>query len=188
MSITSETATRENNTTTVVVTSDLSAPVYFFWYVYGAYVGRTTVGRNGFALEQADQVRISVLDSNDPDFDAIANAPDGFPARRTLVWNRSIDADVAHYRIEQQREAEGYTEIGIVNADDTTWQYHYLTPRLDDLTNYDWKITPVDSLGVDGTPVAIGPELIVRNPDAVEFTVTAEYDGVGTKITFDEAA
>jgi len=187
MSITSETATRENNTTTVVVTSDLSAPVYFFWYVDGAYVGRTTVGRNGFALEQADQVRISVLDSNDPDFDAIANAPDGFPARRTLIWNRSIDTDTTYYRVEQQRAAEGYEQIGIVNADPNTWQYRYLSPRLDDLTSYDWKITPVDSLEVDGTPIAIGPELIVRNPDAVEFSVTIyTTGGGGTQLTFAE--
>jgi len=187
MAITSETATREGGSTTVVVTSSLTPPVYYHWYIDGAYVSSTTVGRNGFALETDDQVRITVLDTNDPDFDVIANAPDGFPARRTLVWNRSIDADVAHYRIEQQREAEGYTEIGIVYADDTTWQYHYLTPRLDDLTNYDWKITPVDSLEVDGTPIAIGPELIVRNPDAVEFAVTIyATGGGGTQLTFSE--
>jgi len=97
MTITSETATREGGSTTVTVTSDLTAPVYFFWYVDGAYIGRTTIGRRGFALEPDDQARIDVLDSNDPDFDAIANAPNGFPARRTLVWNRSIDTETNHY-------------------------------------------------------------------------------------------
>jgi hypothetical protein len=193
VAIVSETATREGTVTVVRVTSDLTPPVYFFWYVDGAYVGSTTgagtaTSVRGFGLPPDDQVRIDVLDSTDPAFDALAAAPDGYPARRTLTWIRSIDAETAVYRVEQQREAEGYEEIGYVGADAATWQYQLLSPRLDDLTTYDWRVIPVDASGVDGTPIAIGPESIVRRPDAPEFTVTAAATGGGAEITFTEAA
>ena len=171
---------------TVTVISNLSGTVYFHWYADGAWLGVTTSNSRTFHLETGDQLRLDVLDTTDPDFDPIANAPAGWPARRTLYWVRSTDADVAAYKIEQQREAAAFTTIGRVIADATSWTYDFLTPRLDDLTNYTWRITPIDAAGNLGTAITIGPEKIVRTPDAPRFTVT--WNSGTFKMTFAAAA
>jgi len=165
------TVSRLDNVTTVTVTSDLT-PAYYHWYVDGAWVGMTVVGSRSFVLEAGDDVRIEVQDTNDPSYDSIANAPEGWPARRTLYWVRSTDADVLAYLIEQQREAAAFTMIGRVPQLADVWSFSFLTPRLDDLTNYTWRITPVDAAGNSGTPVTIGPEKIVRKPNAPNWTLT----------------
>ncbi len=114
----------------------------------------------------------------------VANAPSSGPARRTLWWVRSTDTDVASYTIKQQREAEGLVEIGSIPATDA-WSYRFLTPRLDDLTNYDWEVLPVDAAGNEGTALAFPQVQIVRRPDSPDFTVA--FDAGTTRVTFTAA-
>lgn len=179
---------------TMRVTSGLTAAatgsVYFHWYIDGEHVAKTTSGRYSFYLPSGDQVRIVVLDTVDPD--AVANAPDGYPARRQLFWTRNTDARVSHYRIEQQKDGGDWTVVARIREQVGVWEHRYRTERLTDLATYSWRIVPVDvaaagdTSGNDGTVLTIGPEKIVRTPDAPDFTVA--FDDGTQKVTFDAAA
>ncbi len=180
--ITSYQTTRLGNVTTVTVTSDLSGTVYYHWYIDGAYVASTSVPMRAFHLADGDQVRIEVIDTNDPAFDPIAGAPTGWPARRTIWWVRSVDADVEQYRVEQKKDAGDWSAVATVFAVDGQWSYRLLSDRLCDLADYTWRVVPVDAAGNDGTPIEIGPETIVRTPDAPNFAIS--FDENTTKVTF----
>jgi hypothetical protein len=164
------------------VESDLGGTIYFHWYVDGLYVGQTTSVTRTFAFRTGEMARVVCQDTNDADYDAIAGAPAGWPARRTLFWVRSQATDMDHYRVEQQRESEGWETIAIVHHDPATWAYRMDTPRLDDLTEYTWRIVPVDGAGNEGTALTIGPEDVVRAPDAPGFAIT--FDDGTDKVTY----
>lgn len=175
MGITSTTAVRVENVTTITVVSDLagSGTVYYHWYQDGAWLGRTTSPTRSIYLDAEAQARIEVIDTVDPDFDGAAAAPAGYPAVRTLWWTASLATDIDHYRVEQQEGAGGdWESIGVVHHVAGQWTYRQLSPRLTDLTEYTWRIVPVDRAGNDGTPTTIGPELVVRTPDAPDFDAT----------------
>ena len=172
MAITDIQTNRAGNVTTVTVTSDLSGTIYYHWYIDGSFIATTQLNVYQFYLENDDQVRIEINDTNDPDYDPIANAPAGYPARRTIYWVRSQDSDVRHYRIEQQKDGGGWASIGEVLHDVNQWAYSLESPRLDDLSEYEWRIIPVDLAGNDGTALALDSEKIVHTPDAPDFTVT----------------
>ena len=170
--------------TLVQVTSDLVSPT-FFWYLDGTFYERTAAPELSVFLEEGDQGDIVAIDTTDPDaFDVIANAPPCPPSRRTLWWVRSIDADVLRYVIRQQREAEGFVDIGEVPASDA-WSYRFLTPRLDDLTTYGWRIAPYDQAGNEGTIFELPAEQVVRNPDAPDFVIA--FDSGTARVEFDLA-
>ncbi len=176
MAITSLTAQRSDGATTVTAVSNLSPgageSIRYHWYLDGVYVGVTFAGVRTFALEHGDQGRLEVLDTLDPDFDPVANAPEAWPARRRLWWVRSTAADVDHYRVEQQADGGAWSLLGIVRHEASAWDYEYLTPRLDDLTEYAWRVVPVDAAGNEGTALSLGSEDLVRTPDAPDFTAT----------------
>lgn len=178
------TTSRSGNTTIVTAVSTLTAPT-FYWYLDGIFVGATQGGVRTFVSQPNDQQRIEVLDSTDPAFDPAANAPAGYPARRMLVFTRSIDPSVIGYRIEQQRAGGSWSSLGTVQDDRARWLYEFLTPRLDDLTQYAWRVIPMDEHGNDGTPVTLVEELIVRTPDAPNFAVA--YNAGTQKVTFSQA-
>lgn len=189
MAITSLTAQRSDGATTVTAVSNLSPgageSIRFHWYVDGVYVGVTFSGTRTFALEAGDQARVEVVDTLDPEFDPIGGAPEAWPARRKLWWIRSTAADVDHYRVEQQADGGDWSLIGIVPDRPAAWSYDFLTPRLDDLTTYAWRIVPVDAAGNEGTPLDLGSEDVVRTPDAPAFTAT--YNAGPATVTIDEA-
>lgn len=177
-------AVRIGETTEVTVTTSLANVCWYCWYVDGAFVGKTTGPRKSFHVPAGEQFRLEVIPTANADFDPIANAPLGFPTRRTLWWTRGLDADTAKYRIEQ-REGEGdWTSIAEIPQKTNGWDFSTTTGRLADLTEYTWRIVPVDVAGNDGTPVTIGPELIVRTPDAPNFTI--EYQPETETVLFEE--
>ena len=185
MAITSVMQSRVGGVTTVEAASDLSGDVLFYWYIDGAFVASTVAGVKSFALEDNDQARIDVLDSTDPAFDPVANSPSGYPARRSLFWLRSLATDIASYRVEQRKNAGSWTSIGVVNHVAGQWSYSLLSPRLDDLADYEWRVVPVDVAGNDGTALTLDAVRIVRTPEAPDFTVT--FDEGTTRVTFAEA-
>ena len=185
MSITSIETTRFGNVTHVVATSDLGGTVYFHWYVDGAWLGMSLGGEWDLFLPLGDQARVECIDTNDADFDAIAGAPAGWPARRTLWWVRSLAEDCDQYRVEQKLGAGDWSTVAIVHQEPNRWEFSVLTDRLDDLADYTWRIVPVDLAGNDGTPIEIGPERIVRTPDSPNYTIS--FDTETTKVTFTAA-
>lgn len=172
MSITSYTQTLlgDGQVVRVNVTSDLAAPVGFHWYLDGVWVGSTAIGQ--FDLYLGGQGYLDVVDTEDLAFDPIASAPPSYPARRTLFWVRSVDAVIDYYRVEQKKGSGDWTVLGIVEGGGTDWTYTYVTPRLDDLSDYTWRIVPIAVGGMEGTAYTIGPERLVRIPDACNFSTT----------------
>lgn len=189
MSITSTSTIRQGGTTTVSVTTDLSGTVYFHWYVDGEYVGGTSATGGGsswtFSLGQGFQSQIDVLDTIDPAFDAYANAPTAYPARKTLQWVRSETTTTRHYRVEQLVDLGDWESIGLVPHDPARWSYTFVVSGLTDLADYSWRVIPVGSNGVDGDMLILNEEQIVRTPDAPDFTAT--FDSGTDTVAFAEA-
>jgi hypothetical protein len=183
--ITSTTAARFNGLTTVTVTSSLSAPVYYHWFVGGQHAATTRdVPEYTFRIPPGEQARIDCVDTNDADADPADLAPaDQAPATRTLFWVRSLSADTDYYRVEQQTDGGDWELLGTVPHG--AWSYEYRTGRLDDLTDYAWRVVPVDRAGNHGTPVATETEYVVRTPDAPSFTVA--WSDVTGRVTYSEA-
>jgi hypothetical protein len=179
-------AVRIGETTEVLVATSLSEVAWYCWYVDGAYVGKTVGPTKSFQVPTGEQLRVECLPTADADFDPIANAPDGYPARRTLWWTRSLDANVAAYRVEQKASDGDWTTLAEVPPEADQWGFSVLTGRLDDLTVYTWRVTPIDAAGNEGTPITIGPETVVRTPDAPNFT--AELDAETQTVEFAEAS
>jgi hypothetical protein len=147
VTITNYQTIRAGEITTVIVTSDLALPVYFHWYLDGVWLGVTESNRRDFWLGVAEQARVEVVDTTDIAFDYVAGAPDGWPSRRLIWWVRSLGADVDHYRVEHSKSAGAWSTVGIVHHVDTEWEYSLLTDRLDDLTDYSFRVVPVDRVG-----------------------------------------
>jgi hypothetical protein len=175
--ITSQTITRIGEIVTVTVASSLSGTVYFHWYLDGQWSGRSTVGTRSFYLAAGEQARLAVQDTNDADYDYEANNPEPYPARRILWWIRSLATDVDYYRIDHRKDAGDWTAVATVPRDRERWDYQWTTGRLDDLTDYQWRVVPVDTAGNDGTPVATVAETIVRHPDGITYTAALEATG-----------
>lgn len=176
---------RSEYVTTVTVTSDRPPTVYYHWYVDGVFIASTRSPTRSFRLSQSEQVRIEVRATRNPYYDPLSDPPVAWPARRSLWWVRSTDSTVSYYRVEEKLGAGDWETLRIVPQVADQWAYSLLTDRLDDLSSYTWRVIPVDAAGNDGTPITIGAELIVRTPDAPDFTAT--FDSGTTKVTFDEA-
>ena len=185
MAITGYTQQRFGDLVVVTVTSDLAPPIYFHWYVDGSYISATIEATFTIGLGPDEQVRIECIDTTDADFDPIANAPEGWPARRTLWWTRPTDTDVDHYLIEQQQDGGEFAAIGTIHQWTGQWDYSFLTEPMDDLSVYSWRITPYDAAGNAGAATTIGPEKIVRTPDAPDYTVS--FDPETEHMTFEAA-
>ena len=186
MTITAYEITRFDVMVSVTVTSDLlgTGLVYYHWYLDGLYQGVTTSPTRAFVLD-GEQARVEVVDTLDANFDPYADPPDAYPARRTVWWVRSLDADTDHYRVEQKEGAGEWAAIGAVAHDASKWSYELVTDRLTDLTDYKWRVIPVSQAGNDGGPIELAVERVVRTPDAPGFTIA--YDADTDEVTFAEA-
>ena len=175
-------AVRIGEVTQVAVASSLPGVVWYCWYFDGAYAGKTAGPTKTFRVAAGGQFRLSVLATDQADFDPVQNAPDGFPSRWTLWWVRSLAVDAARYKIEQKEGDGDWTLLAQIAARPGQWDYTLLTERLKDLTAYTWRVTPIDAAGNEGTPLVIGPETIVRWPDAPAFT--AQFNPQGRTVSF----
>ena len=175
---------RHGSIVTVTATSNLAGDgsVWYHWFLDGSFMASSQSNVYSVFLQPDEQARVDVLDSVDPDYDPIANAPVGYPARKSVYWYRSFETDIDFYRVDQNKASAGWTEVGRVPHSDSLWAYSLFTPRLTDLTSYEWRVMPVDLAGNDGTATTFAAETIVRTPDAPEFTMV--YDEGTDKITF----
>jgi len=170
----------------VTATSDLPGAVIYHWWVDADYVGASQSPSRVFSVYPGEQVRIQAVDTTDPEFDPAANAPDGWARRRVLRWLRSLDLDARRYRVDQKEAAGEFQTIGWVPYDPAAWEYTYRTRELADLTEYTWRVVPIDAAGNEGDPATVGPELVVRTPDAPSFAIS--FNPATTKVTISEAA
>lgn len=184
MSITAYSHQRIDRQIVITAESDLSGQVFYHWYVSGVWAAVTNDGRFAIYLNDGIQARVECVDTNDADFDAAENLPEELSPVRTLWWTRSVDTDTSYYIVEQKEDAGDYAEVARIWQGDE-WTQSFVTDALTDLATYYWRITPVDTSENEGTPTVIGPDVIVRRPDAPDFTV--EYDSGTQKITFEAA-
>lgn len=147
--------------------------VFYHWYVDGEYGGMTATPTFSVYLSVGDVARIKVLETLDPNFDPIANAPAMYGPRKRLRWLRSLDLSAHSYRVEQNRAGAEWVAIGTVfAAGRNAWEFSFVSPRLDDLVSYAWRVVPVTNAGNDGNALVFPAETVVRTPDAPGFTVT----------------
>lgn len=174
----------------VAITSSIHLSMgSFHWYRDGAYIGSTGIPSRTFRLEAGEQARIDVIASSNPDFDPQSQQEASQPSsRRVLEWFRSLSPDAGNYIVKHATSADGEswtsaTKIREIRHDDSRWGYRATTDILTDLTHYRWTVLPVDVVGNEGTASqTIGPEHIVRRPDAPDFTVS--FDAGTSKVTF----
>ena len=178
-----------NNIQVAVVSNIHLSAQAFHWYQDGTYIGSTSVPYRGFRLEAGEQSRIDVIPSSNPAFDPEIQAPTLEPSpRRVIELFRSLDTDVGEYYLQQASSSNGvfwsdFITVRIIAHDSVRWSYRATTEILDDLTHYQWRIASVDDAGNEGTiGTSIGPEELVRRPDAPDFTVT--FDEGTAKVTF----
>ena len=182
--ITSYTKKTQRSLTVVTVTTTLTGTVYFHWYLDGTWLGFTQTPEFSVHMDEGDQGELVCIDTTNAAFDGPANAPTGYPTRRTLWWVRSINQDVDYYRVEcgtGASEPGTYTLLGKVR-DNGAWTFEFVTPVLDDLTNYWWRIVPVDTAGNQGSPILLGPDYVVRKPDPPDYTAT--YSQATQRVAF----
>ena len=174
--ITGYSSVRIGNIITVTATSDLSGVIYYHWYLDGSWIGQTNSNEKTITLGLGEQAELLAIDTNDADYDYIANAPVGWPSRHTVTWLRSLDDDVVQYVVEQRQDGGDWEEIATVDARSGRWSYDVTTPVLVDLSTYDWQITPVDEYGNSGTAEVTDAVLVVHGHNALAFTATLELD------------
>lgn len=179
-------AEQQGTVTTFTATSDLTTPI-FHWWADGVYLGASTGRVWHIPILDDDLIDVACVDTEDPDFDPHdpENNPQPYPARRTLYWIRSLSADTSYYLVEQKKGEEEYAAIAEVEHVASRWVYSLRTGRLDDLSDYTWRITPYDGVGNAGAATTIGPERIVRRPDPPEFVVA--FHSPAATVTISEA-
>lgn len=155
---------------------DYSAPGrYLYWIIDGEFWQRTS----GLAvtLTTADPVAIECLVSRHRDLTPDLYLMDRRPmaSRRTLFWIRP-DGPVDEYRCDWVTGESGGTWATFATVrDDGSWFYAIRTPRLDDLTFYRFRVTPVTA-GNDGTASTWAAQRVVRIPDSPGVDVTLDPD------------
>lgn len=177
---TTYTIQRIGNVSTVTVHTSLAAP-FFHWYLSGVYAGMTRSPRRSFHLPDGEHAHIDVMATTDADFDPVAGAPEFHPDRRTLWWLRSLSTDVAHYRVEQRKDAGSWETIATYQAVADGWDHQHVTDRLVDLADYEWRVIAVDAAGNDGSPVSLGSQTVVRQPDGPEWSYS--FSAATDKVT-----
>jgi hypothetical protein len=177
---------RHGYVSTVTVTTNLAGTVYYYWYMDGVWVARTTSNSYSFVPAPGEQVRIDCIPSHDAGFDYLANAPDVPAARVTLWWIRSTDTDIKEYKVEQQKDGGSWSTVATVPYQAGAWDYRITSPRLDDLGSYAWRVKSVDTAGNEGAAVSLTARTVVRIPDAPDWGYA--FNEGTTKVTFSEAA
>ena len=173
---------RLGDTVQVTVSMFLSGIRWFYWYIDGAYTGKTTGPTKTFQIPAGEQFRLDVIPTDQEDFDPIANAPAGYSSRRTLWWVRSLSADTAYYRVDQSMDGGEWTTLALLPIETNQWDYSIITDRLDDLAEYTWRVVAIDAAGNESEPLLIGPEIVIRTPDAPNFSVF--FDDETDMVTF----
>ena len=140
--------------------SDLAAPTYY-WWLDGHYLAETRRPSTIVSVEPGSHPVIEV-------FDDAARRPDyAVPSARQLVFGRVPDA--ARYKVEQF--IDGAWELQDVVSESGALFKRRTTGQLADETDTQFRVTPVGTNEVEGTPAAATIRMI-RYPDPPNVTFT----------------
>jgi hypothetical protein len=136
-----------------------------FYYVYIDGVLAAIVNRlwYQFSISRDEQVQVEVCDSSS-DVPAVA-----YPGNALLTWQG--DTEAAYYLI-QQYVGSAWTTVRTVQETGAPF-YQYRSAFLDDCTTHQFRVVPVNTSEIQGTPKEF-TFLVVRYPDAPSATYT--YD------------
>lgn len=169
MAITSLTSVQQGFQWLFQWVSDLSSPTYYVW-LNGEFLMETAETSVSLYIAPGDDLQLSVFD------DSAAVPPEHFPSRLTLRWVGRDGAQM--YRVEQ------YVDSAWVPRTLIPWRlsnvYRYTTARLDDVTEYQYRVLPLDAQGRSGTALNFTVEM-VRYPDPP--TQTMDFTGGELVIT-----
>lgn len=155
------------------VTSDEASPVFRF-YRDMQLVSTQTGGSRDFDIEPGTAPVLEVRDDAD-------GPTEVFPEFATLIWYAPGSADsptlgVDYYLIERSEAGGAYESIHREQHVVGTRKYRYRTPRLKDVTEYSFRITPIGLNANNGTARTLGPFLSVRHPDPPNLNVSVNAD------------
>lgn len=171
---------------TVIGDGTGTASTYYYWFRDGVFVGITATPRRTFQVRSGQQAVIEAVIRNDANVDPSTIGTVLPSGKVILEWVRSDGSDEVAYRIQQKQDAGAYATIARVPADGS-WSYRYETGKLDDLSQYTWKIIGIDAAGnVQASGVTVGPVTIVRRPDAPDCDFA--YSSGTSKVTISEAS
>lgn len=165
--------------TTVFVESDIVGEVWFHWYRDGVLVHSGQANSHTFYVGTGAQAEIVCMDTASP---SAPDAPQAWPATRTVFWWPSMSGDIKEYRPEYQKDGGSWTAFGRVRHNPEKWLYQIETERLDDLSTYAFRVVPIDNAGNDGTAQEIESEIVVRTPDAERYSLT--FSAGTSRVTF----
>lgn len=169
----------------VTVTTNLTGTVYFHWYRNGRHVGVTPLAQKVFYAAKGDQLEIDCIATRYRSFDGWRHAPASYHGHRRLEWLRSADSDVRHYLVQYQQDGGDWTTFAKIAHKTGQWSYGAQTPLLDDGSTYGFRVVPVDTSSLEGTPLSLDTIGIVRRPDVTEYALSWSA-GTG-KVTFSAA-
>ena len=170
----------------VFAQSYLAGTIYYHWYIDGAFVDAGTNNMKSFYLDSTRQFKIDCIDTNDVNFDSIANAPAGYPADRSIYFTQSQDIDVSYYRIDQKKDSDDRKKLATITHLEDIWDYTWLSGDLVDKSTYQWWVVPIDSSDNEGTEIELDALKIIRTPNAPDFEI--EYAPGTQRVTFSETA
>lgn len=146
--------------------------IYYFWFIDGEFVTSTRSPEFSFYTLSNDEVAVFCVDDCSPNLDTDMFKPDEYPRRKVIYFTRSYEAGVKEYRIRQKKSGGSWVVIGWVIHKEDEHEYYIVTDPLDDLSAYEFDITPYDIPGNPGTAKSISSKTHVRMPDSPVFVKT----------------
>lgn len=185
--ITAATVVQNGHMCYVSVTSDMTAPIYYYWYLDGLFVSMTFSNEMSFAVEEGEYAVVECIDSNDPTLDPFSIAPDTPSSRNTIMWHRDLTGGVAQFDVyENIYTPYTSTLVRSIPVDQNFWYYTFRTRRLTDLLGYYHLVGNISNGGSaysGNYNIAIKT---VRRPDPVRWAFT--YDADTDLVEFAEAS
>jgi len=170
----------------VSVTTNLSGSVYYHWYVNGRWIGVTQRPQHWFHVQdERRQIEIECVATKWSRFDHELHRPLQYHGHPLVSWIRSASTDVAHYLAQYRQDAGEWTTFQQVRHVAGRWQYRVTAPLLADGSAYEFRVVPVNTSAVAGTPIVLDTVTVVRTPPVTAYVCT--YDEDTDRVTFDAA-
>jgi hypothetical protein len=156
--------------------SDLGGTPTFYIYIDGVLNETTTATTKLVQIQYDREFQIEILD------DVNAVPAEAYPDFARISWEPVANA--AKYRIDQWDGVSAWDELAVI-LDTNQNTFVYDTQKIDDVTDYTFRIVPLNSADIEGSPREFNL-FMVRRPDRPNVTYT--YDNGTAKITATVAA
>lgn len=177
----------DHNVVKVAASSSLGADATLYWYADGKLIQAASFPRERiFTLQPGRSALIEILDTT-------ASPVDAFTREILIQWY-AVSGAIKYF--VQQWIGVGAADNDLP-VDDADWQtlrtvvasaeevYNHLTDWLDDLTEYTFRVVPVNAENIEGEGLLM-TFVVVGRPDAPDTTLA--YDADTQRVTVAAAA